>query len=88
MIAAMFAAAALLAGGSPAAGAPAATTTADARPAPKAKTNDLVCRKEALLGSNIPQKVCYSRSEDAANRQESRMTLERMQAMSRPPGGH
>jgi hypothetical protein len=63
---------------------------ADTTPAaaPKSQASDVVCHKEYQLGSNIPTKVCRSRSEDEANRAESRMNLEHMQAQSAPPNGH
>jgi len=78
MLTVMLAAVALLADAAPAASkapAPAATAAAPA------KTNsDVFCRKEAVLGTNIPKKVCYSKAEYDANRKESRETVEHMQA--------
>ena len=87
MLTAMLAAVVLLADTTPAA---AAATQPAAKPAPATKSegNDVVCHKEFKLGSNIPTKICRSRSEDEANRAESRMTLEHMQAQSAPPIGH
>jgi hypothetical protein len=64
------------------------TTAAKPPPAPKSQASDIVCHKELQLGSNIPTKVCRSKSEEAADRTESRQTLERIQAMTPPPGGH
>lgn len=82
MLIATLAAVALLADTTPAA---AAASEPAAKPAPAAAAksdSDIVCHKEYQLGSNIPTRVCRSRSEDEANRTESRQTLERIQAMT------
>lgn len=85
MFVVMLSALALLADATPAA---AAAPAAKPAPAAKSQGSDIVCHKEYTLGSNIPTKVCRSRSEDEANRAESRQTLEHMQAMIPAPTGH
>lgn len=59
MIAVVFAAAALMAA------APAAQPTTDAKPAKAAKAsgNDLVCKKEPVVGSRMKQRVCMTQAE-------------------------
>jgi hypothetical protein len=81
MLSVMLAAVALLADTTPAAAAaPVATPAAQAAPAPKQKKpDDIICHKEAQLGTSIPTKVCYSRAEYEANKAESRRTLEHVQ---------
>ena len=82
MLTVMLAAMALLADTTPAAAqaAPpaAAPAAAAAKPAARADS-DIVCRKEAILGSNIPKKVCYSKAEYEENRKETRQNVEHMQ---------
>lgn len=82
MLTVMLAAVALLAETTPAASqatAPvAAPAAAAAKPAAKADS-DIVCHKEAILGSNIPKKVCYSKAEYEENRKEARQNVEHMQ---------
>jgi hypothetical protein len=81
MLTVMLAAAALLADATPAATkAPVAPTPAATAVAPAKKAGDVFCRKEAVLGTNIPKRVCYSRAEYEANKAESRQTLEHIQA--------
>jgi invasion protein IalB len=77
MLSAMLAAVALLADATPAAAA--APAQPAAKPAPTKKADDIVCHKEAQLGTSIPTKVCYSRAEYEANKAESRRTLEHVQ---------
>ena len=81
MLTVMLAAVALLAETTPAATqapAPVAAPAAAAKPAAKADS-DIVCHKEAILGSNIPKKVCYSKAEYEENRKETRQNVEHMQ---------
>jgi hypothetical protein len=81
MLTVMLGAAALLADTTPAASkAPAPAAPAAAAAAPTKKAGDVFCRKEAVLGTNIPKRVCYSRAEYEANKAESRQTLEHIQA--------
>jgi hypothetical protein len=89
MLTAMLAAVALLADTTPAAAAAAARPAA-AQPVSqvKAADNDIVCHKEYPTGSNIPKKVCRSKSEEAAAREEARKQVEKLQLYTpRPPGG-
>lgn len=81
MLTVMLAAVALLADTTPAAAAaPTAAPAAQAAPAAKQKKpDDIVCHKEATLGTSIPTKVCFSRAEYEANKAESRRTLEHVQ---------
>jgi invasion protein IalB len=80
MLTVMLAAVALLADTTPAAAAaPAQTTAPAAQPAKQKKPDDIICHKEATLGTSIPTKVCYSRAEYEANKAESRRTLEHVQ---------
>jgi len=80
MLTVMLAAVALLADTTPAAAAaPAQTAAPAAQPAQQKKPDDIVCHKEATLGTSIPTKVCYSRAEYEANKAESRRTLEHVQ---------
>ncbi|HEX3699572.1 MAG TPA: hypothetical protein VHV27_02750 [Phenylobacterium sp.] len=80
MLTVMLAAVALLADTAPAA-APTAVPPAKAAAAAPAKKpgSDIVCHKEAQLNSIIPTKVCYSKAEYEANKDESRRTLEHIQ---------
>lgn len=91
MLTVMLAAVALLADATPAAtqaaAPPAAPAAAAAKPAAKAG-NDIVCHKEAILGSNIPKKVCFSKAEYEANRTESRSAVEHIQAGTPMMTGH
>jgi hypothetical protein len=92
MLTVMLAAVALLAEATPAAtqaAAPPAAPAAAAAAKPAAKAgNDVVCHKEAILGSNIPKKVCFSKAEYEANRTESRATIEHIQAGTPMLAGH
>ncbi|MDB5417757.1 MAG: hypothetical protein JWP50_1176 [Phenylobacterium sp.] len=93
MLIVMLASAALLAETTPAAAqaaAPAAApgaAVAAAKPVAKAG-NDVVCHKEAILGSNIPRKVCFSKAEYEANRTESRANVEHIQVGAPMVAGH
>jgi hypothetical protein len=82
MLTVMLAAVALLAETTPAAAAAPAqpTTTAVEAAKPAKKADDIICHKEAQLGTSIPTKVCYSKAEYEANKAESRRTTERMQS--------
>jgi hypothetical protein len=83
MLTVMLAAVALLADTTPAAtaaaAAPAPAAQAAAAAPPAKKPDDIICHKEATLGTSIPTKVCYSRAEYEANKAESRRTLEHIQ---------
>lgn len=87
MLIVMLAVTALLAGGTPAAASAPGAQVVVAQSA-KSDQNDIVCHKEYPTGSNIPTKVCRSKAEEAAAREEARKQLEKMQlATPRPPGG-
>jgi hypothetical protein len=84
MISLVFAAA-LLAGApvenQPAEPPPAATSAPAAAPAPKAKPNrsDMICKREAVLGSRLPTRVCLTREGWDSRRAESRDELTKIQ---------
>lgn len=81
MISLMFAAA-LLAGAPAAQPAETPSATAPAAPAPKAekaKKNDMVCKKEAVLGSRMPTRICLRQDEWDLRRAESRDELSKIQ---------
>jgi hypothetical protein len=78
MIALVFAAALL-------AGAPAAEPATDGAAAPmkadkaKAKPADMVCKKEAVLGSRMKQRICMTQGEWDARTAQDRMDLDKSQ---------
>ena len=83
-LSAMLAATVLMADTTPAAAA--AATTASPTPAAgaaaPAKTADkpkLICKTEAVTGSLMPKKTCYTSDDLAQRRQEERANLEKMQ---------
>jgi len=80
MISLVFAAA--LIAGAPAAGEPAqaATSTAPAK-AEKAKAgpNDVVCKKEPVLGSRMKSRICMTQAEWDARQQQDREDLNKTQ---------
>ena len=80
MLTVMLAAMALLADTTPAAAATTQPATAPAAAPAKKAGSDIICHKETTLGTSIPTKVCYSKSEYEANKAESRRTLEHMQS--------
>ena len=78
MISLVFAAALL-------AGAPAADPAPGAAAAPmkaekaKTKPNDMVCKKEAVLGSRMKQRICMTQGEWDARKMQDRMDLDKTQ---------
>ena len=74
MLIAMLAAVTLLADATPAA---AVAAPQAAAPAPDA--DPLVCKKETVVGSRLPTKVCMHKSEADARRQHDRENLEGIQ---------
>jgi hypothetical protein len=91
MFSAMAVAAMLLAETTPAAAPPAAAApggavspaivTAPAK-AGTLEADKLICKNEPVMGSRMTKKVCYSAAEQAMQKQDQRMNLERMQAQS------
>ncbi len=78
MISLVFAAALLA--GAPAAGEPAqATTTATSGKAAKPKPGDMVCKKEAVLGSRLKERICMTQAEWDARQAEDRQNLDKAQ---------
>ena len=80
----MFAVAILLADTTPAAANAAATVspaTVTATPAKAARTEKprLICKTEAVTGSLMPKKTCYTSDDLAQRRQEERANLEKLQ---------
>jgi hypothetical protein len=61
----------------PAATAPAAATTAAAAP-PKAK-EEMICKSEDVTGSRFAKKVCYSKAEYEAHKQQQQQELRQNQ---------
>jgi hypothetical protein len=87
MISAVFAAALLLAQAAPAAGADAPKPVAAAAKAPKVNKDGLVCHTEEILGSRIPQRICFTPEEAAQRQQQDRQNIEHMQSFNyRSPG--
>ena len=80
----MFAATILMADTTPAAAAAAttvspATVSAPATKDAKADKPRLICKTEAVTGSLMPKKTCYTSDDLAQRRQEERANLEKMQ---------
>ncbi len=69
--------AAVLAAETPAAAA--ASTTAAAPKADKPKSDAMVCKKEAVLGSRLPTRVCLRQEEWDSRRTDSRDELQKIQ---------
>jgi hypothetical protein len=86
LISALLMAAAVMADPPSAASAPPASPVAEAKAAPAkpAKTEKprLICRTEAVTGSLMPKKTCYSEDQAAQRRQDERENLERIQQNS------
>ena len=61
----------------PAAAAPAADPAAN--DPTKAHRDQLLCKSEQVLGTLIPKKVCYTREQEEARRQEDRRNTEHLQ---------
>jgi hypothetical protein len=57
----------------------AATSSAPAPKAPKPKSGELVCKREAVLGSRLPSRVCLTQEAWDARRSESRDELTKIQ---------
>ena len=77
MISVVLAAVALFAAGEPAA-ATAATTQAPAK-GEKADKDGMVCKREAVLGSRMKQRVCMTQAEWDARKMSDRDNLEEAQ---------
>jgi len=81
-------AATLLMADTPAAATAATTTPAlanakgAAAPAKTADKPKLICKTEAVTGSLMPKKTCYSSDDFALRQQDERRNLERIQEMS------
>jgi len=78
MISLLFAAALLAAEPEPTTVAP-AVATAPAKAAPKAKPDEVVCRREPVLGSRMKQRTCLTQAEWDARKNEARDAIERAQ---------
>jgi len=81
----MFAATILMADTTPAAAAAATTVTPATVSAPttkdaKADKPRLICKTEAVTGSLMPKKTCYTSDDLAQRRQEERANLEKIQS--------
>jgi hypothetical protein len=57
-------------------------TAAAAPAAKKADKPKLICKTEAVTGSLMPKKTCYSSDDLALRQQDERRNLERMQELS------
>ena len=80
MISLVFAAA--LMAGAPAAGEPAqpaASTPAAKAEKAKADPNEMVCRKEPVLGSRMKQRICMTQADWDARQQQDRQDLDKSQ---------
>ncbi len=64
---------------------PAAATAAT--PVAKSDKDRMICKTEALAGSRVPKKVCATKSEWDARRQEDRDQLEKAQKAASAPRG-
>ena len=86
LFSAMIAAAFMLADTTPAAAAapatPAAPAAAAAAPAEKAEKPKMICKSEAVIGSLMPKKTCYTEDQMAQRRQAERQNLEQIQSKS------
>ena len=80
MISLVFAAA-LLAGAPPAGDAAASATAAAPAKADKAKPapNDMVCKKEPVLGSRMKQRICMTQADWDARQRQDREDLDKTQ---------
>ena len=65
--------------------APAATETTP--PAARSDKDRMICKTEALAGSRVPKKVCATKSEWDARRQDDRDQLEKAQKAASAPRG-
>jgi len=87
----ILAAAFVMAASSPAVGAASAAPEAALAPAPapaaKADKERQICKTEALAGSRVPKKVCATKAEWEARRQDDREQLDKMQRASTPHTG-
>ena len=57
-------------------------------PAPKAKTDELICHNEKELGSNLGHRVCRRQSEIDARAAQDQQTLQQIQSGTRTMDGH
>ncbi|HEY3947823.1 hypothetical protein [Phenylobacterium sp.] len=88
LFSALIAAAAILADGAPAVAATPATTatpptaTAPATPAAKTEKPRMICKSEAVIGTLMPKKTCYSVDQAKDRQQAERENLRDIQAKS------
>ena len=57
-------------------------------PAPKVNKDGLVCKKEAVVGSKMPTKVCLTAEEWAERTRASREAMQNAQRVSKPLSGN
>ena len=84
------AAAVAIAASTPAAGAAPVAPEGAAQAAPAAKPVDKdrqICKTEPLAGSRVPKKVCATKAEWDARRQDDKEQLDKMQRASTPHNG-
>ena len=79
--------AALLAGAPPATDPPSAAPPSASAKAEKPKPNDMVCKKEEVLGSKMKQRVCMIQADWDARRQDGQDELKKAQSL-RPSQGN
>ena len=58
----------------------AASAKPDAETGTKVSRDTLLCRQEKVLGSLIPRKICYTRSEQEDREQQDHRTMDRLQS--------
>ena len=84
------AAAVAMAAATPAAGAAPVAPEGAAQAAPAAKpenSDKQICKTEPLVGSRVPKKVCATKAEWEARRQNDKEQLDKMQRASTPHNG-
>lgn len=64
---------------------PPAAAAIQARPVAKSDKDRMICKTEALAGSRVPKKVCATKSEWDARRQDDRDQLEKAQKAASAP---
>ncbi len=80
MISLVFAAALLAGAADPAAKAPAQTSAAPAK-AVKTDGSEVVCRREAVLGSRMKERVCMTQAEWDQRKADARADVEKSQSV-------
>ena len=66
---------------------PPAAAATPVTPVAKSDKDRMICKTEALAGSRVPKKVCATKSEWDARRQEDRDQLEKAQKAASAPRG-